>query len=64
VNAPAETFQVLLAQAVPVTHAARIAVARAVGLDREDHPRRVVRVRGGEVDPVAADPVLRDHRDA
>ena len=64
VHAPAEPLQVLLAQPVAVTHAARVPVARAVGLDREDHPRRVVGVRGREVDPVAADAVLRHHRDA
>jgi hypothetical protein len=64
VDPPAESFQVLLAQPVAVANAAGVAVPGAVGLDGEDHLRRVVGVGGGEVDPVAADAVLRHERDA
>jgi hypothetical protein len=64
VHPPAEPLQVLLAQAVPVADAAGVTVGRAVGLDGEDHPGRVVGVRGGEVHPVAAHTVLRDDHDA
>ena len=64
VEAPAEAFQVLLAQPVTVPDAARVAVGRAVGLHGQDHPRRVIRMRGGEVDAVAAHAVLGHHGDA
>jgi hypothetical protein len=64
VEAPAQAFEVLLAEAVAVADAAGVTVGGAVSLDGQDHPGGIGRVSDREVDAVAADAVLRDDRDA
>ena len=59
VEAPAEAFEVFLAETVAVARGLGGVVLRAVGFDGEDGASRFVGVHCGEVDAVAGDAVLR-----
>ena len=57
-ESPAFVFQDLLTQSVAVASCRRRVVARSVGLNRQDHPPRLVWMRTGKVNAISGDAVL------